>query len=145
MFSLIPRIRIHEFSSQNFSCFLLKQGRILLLRSKLFHTKRHFAAPLKENKTFFVKKIVDSEFVKICHEQVIWFYLNFWSCIKNIWDMVLRIPNFKFRTFRLLWRKNKQNFFWLVKKVSKNWEFMTLCDEPLNCLDFSWIDFFFSP
>ena len=40
-----------------------------------FHTqKKHFAAPnLKENKTFFVKKIrgfLDSEFVKICHEQV---------------------------------------------------------------------------
>ena len=32
-----------------------------------------FGAPLKENKAFFVKKIrgfVDSEFVKICHEQV---------------------------------------------------------------------------
>ena len=29
-----------------------------------FHKKRHFAAPLKE------KKIVVSEFVKICHEQV---------------------------------------------------------------------------
>ena len=38
-----------------------------------FHKKRHFEAPLKENKTFSVKKIrdfVDSEFVKICHEQV---------------------------------------------------------------------------
>jgi hypothetical protein len=37
-----------------------------------FH-KRHFAAPLKENKTFFMKKnrgFVDSEFVKICHNQV---------------------------------------------------------------------------
>ena len=33
-----------------------------------------FGAPLKENKAFFVKKIrgfVDSEFVKICHDQVI--------------------------------------------------------------------------
>ena len=40
---------------------------------KLFIFTRHFAAPLKENKTFSVKKIrgfVDSEFVKICHEQV---------------------------------------------------------------------------
>ena len=36
--------------------------------------KRHVAAPLKENEIFLVKKIhefVDSEFVKICHEQVI--------------------------------------------------------------------------
>ena len=35
------------------------------------YKKRHFAAPLKENKTFFVNKIrgfVDSEFVKTCHE-----------------------------------------------------------------------------
>ena len=96
------------------------------------------------------KKNFGSEFVKLCHEQVIWFYLNFWSCIKNIWDMVLRIPNFKFRTFRLLWRKNKQNFLWLVKKlVHINWEFgignswhyvMNLSTEPftlfldeLNC------------
>ena len=41
----------------------------------LFSQKRHFAAPLKENKTFFVKKIrafEGSEFAKICHEQVIY-------------------------------------------------------------------------
>ena len=39
-----------------------------------FHKKRHFGSPLKQNKTFFVKRIrgfVDSEFVKICHDQVI--------------------------------------------------------------------------
>ena len=30
-----------------------------------FQTKRHSAAPLKENKTFFVKKNV-----KVCHNQV---------------------------------------------------------------------------
>ena len=40
-----------------------------------FH-QRHFAVHLKENKIFFVKKkIVDSEFVKICHEQVIHTFL----------------------------------------------------------------------
>ena len=38
----------------NFSCFLLKLGRIFLLRSKMLlklfiFTKRHFLAPLKEN------------------------------------------------------------------------------------------------
>ena len=40
---------------------------------KLFIFTRHFAAPLKENKTLFVKKnreFVGSEFAKICHEQV---------------------------------------------------------------------------
>ena len=45
----------------------------MLLKLFIF-TQRHFAAHLKENKTVFVKKIrgfVDSEFVKICHEQVI--------------------------------------------------------------------------
>ena len=46
----------------------------MLLKLFIF-TQRHFADPLNENKTFFVKKkirgFVDSEFVKICHEQVI--------------------------------------------------------------------------
>ena len=37
----------------------------------LFSQKSHFAAPLKENMNFSRKKIVDSEFVKTCHEQVI--------------------------------------------------------------------------
>ena len=38
-----------------------------------FHKKRHYAAPLKEKNTFFMKKnrgFVDSEFLKICHEQI---------------------------------------------------------------------------
>ena len=33
-------------------------------------TNRHFAAPLKENKIKKICGFVDSEFVKICHEQV---------------------------------------------------------------------------
>ena len=40
---------------------------------KLFIFTRHFAPPLKEDKTFSVKIIrgfVGSKFVKICHEQV---------------------------------------------------------------------------
>ena len=44
----------------------------MLLKLFIF-TKRHFLAPLKENMTFFVKKIrgfVDLKFVKRCHEQV---------------------------------------------------------------------------
>jgi len=48
----------------------------MLLKLFIFTKERHFAAPLKENKTFFVKKnrgFVDSEFVKICHEQVFGF------------------------------------------------------------------------
>jgi len=62
MFSRISNLRIHDFFSQNFSCFLLKQGTIFLLRSKMllklfiFTKKRHFAAPSKENKTCFLKK-----------------------------------------------------------------------------------------
>ena len=46
----------------------------IVAKTFYFHKKRHFAAPLKENRTFFMKKIrglVDSKFVKICHEQVI--------------------------------------------------------------------------
>ena len=67
--------RMYELFSRNFSGFLLKKGRIFLLRSKMllklfiFTKKRHFAAPLKESKTFFVKKnsgFVDSEFVQLC-------------------------------------------------------------------------------
>ena len=41
-----------------------------------FTKKRHIVAPLKEKKTFFVKKFcgfIDSEIVKISHEQVIIF------------------------------------------------------------------------
>jgi hypothetical protein len=42
-------------------------------KTGIFHKKRHFAAPLKENETFFVKNnrgFVNPEFVKICHEQL---------------------------------------------------------------------------
>ena len=75
MLSRIPNLRIHECFSRNFSCFLLKQDRFFLFISKTvyFHTKRHFAVLVKENKTFFVKKIwrfIGLEFVQICHEQV---------------------------------------------------------------------------
>ena len=82
------------FFSRNFSRFLLQQGRNFSFEIKnvaktvYFHKKRHFAAPFKENKTFFVKKIcgfVDSEFVKICHEQVtclLWLFQD-WSCQPN--------------------------------------------------------------
>jgi len=62
MFSRISNLRIHEFFSQNFSCFLHKQGTIFLLRSKIllkmfiFTKKRDFASPLKENKAYFLKK-----------------------------------------------------------------------------------------
>ena len=49
-----------DLFSRNFSCFLLQQYRIFLLRPKmllkLLIFTRHFAALLKENKTFFVKK-----------------------------------------------------------------------------------------
>ena len=47
---------------------------LILITLIYFHKKRYFAAPLKENKTFFMKKdcgFIDSEFMKICHEQVI--------------------------------------------------------------------------
>ena len=67
--------RISHFCSRNFSCFLLKQSRIFLLRSKnvaktvYFHKKRHFSAPFRKDKKNC--GFVDSEFVKTCHEQVI--------------------------------------------------------------------------
>jgi len=73
MFSRIPNLRICDSFFQNLIWFLLKQGRNFLLTSKKGFKKRHFAAALKENKIFFVKKIrgfIDSEFVKICHEHV---------------------------------------------------------------------------
>ena len=35
MFSQVPNLQIHEFFSQFFSCFLLKQDRIFLSRSKM--------------------------------------------------------------------------------------------------------------
>ena len=42
-----------------------------IAKTVYFHIKRHFAAPLKENKTFFVKNLgfIDSEFGKMCHKQ----------------------------------------------------------------------------
>ena len=54
-----------------------------MAKTLFLQKKRHFAAPLKETKTFFVKKnrgFVDSEFVKICHEQM-WdeMFWNFWN------------------------------------------------------------------
>ena len=66
-----------RFFSRNFCCFILKQGRIYywgknVAKTVNFHKKRHSAAPFKENKTFFAKKIrgfVDLEFVKICHKK----------------------------------------------------------------------------
>ena len=41
----------------------------MLLKLFIFPKRKHFAAPLKENK---IKNygFADSEFVKICHEQV---------------------------------------------------------------------------
>ena len=60
MFSRIPNL---HFFSIIFSYFLLKQGRIFLLRLKntsitiYFHTKRHFAATSNENRYFSQKKI----------------------------------------------------------------------------------------
>ena len=78
MFSRIPNLRIYKKNSGIFSHFLLKQGRILLLRSKnvstynyLFSHKRHFAAPLKADKKIFAKKIRRFRIrEKTCHEQV---------------------------------------------------------------------------
>ena len=46
--------RFHEFriyESKNFSIEIKN-----VAKTVYFHTKRHFAAPLKENQTFFVKK-----------------------------------------------------------------------------------------
>ena len=85
MFSRIPNLRILELCSQNFSSFVLKQGRIFVLRYKnvaktvCFLIEIHSAAPLKENKTFSVKKIrgfVDSKFVKTCQEHIIYIFLK---------------------------------------------------------------------
>ena len=50
MFSRIPNLRIHEFFSRN---FLSKQGRMFLLRSKVFSQKDTLQL------LFFVKKIVN--------------------------------------------------------------------------------------
>ena len=61
MFLRIPNLRNHDFFSRICSCFLLKEGRIFLLRSKMLLklfilTKKDTLAPLKENKTFLKKK-----------------------------------------------------------------------------------------
>ena len=74
MFSRIPNLRIHEFLSQNCACFLLKQGKIFLLISKLLvklfiFTKKTLCSSLERKQDIFCeKKIVDSKFVKTCHE-----------------------------------------------------------------------------
>ena len=63
MFSRIFRIyKFTNFLQYVCFCFLLKQARIFLLRSKMLlilfvFTKRYFAAPFKEDKTFFVKRL----------------------------------------------------------------------------------------
>ena len=63
------------FSQEN-SCFFLRTRYNFSMEIKnvaktvYLYKKRHFAAPLEENKTFSMKIIcglVDSEFVKICH------------------------------------------------------------------------------
>ena len=70
MFSRIPNLQVYEFFSQFFSYFLLKQGSRIDIKNVSITIYFHFAAHLKENKKCFAKKIVDSEFVKTCHEQV---------------------------------------------------------------------------
>ena len=65
MFSQVPTTNSRIFF-KFFSCFLLKQGRIFSIDIKndaktvaktlFLQKKRHFADPLKETKTFFVKK-----------------------------------------------------------------------------------------
>ena len=42
----------------------------MYLKLFIFPKKIHFASPLKVKKKYLRKKIVDSEIVKTCHEQV---------------------------------------------------------------------------
>ena len=76
MFSRIPNLRIHEIFSRNFSCFLLKQGIIFLLKSKLllklfiFTKKIHFAAALKEKKNKIEKKNCGFIYSELGHENM---------------------------------------------------------------------------
>jgi hypothetical protein len=69
-------IRIYEYK-KNFekkSRFLLKQDRIFLLRSKMllkmFIFKKTLCIIKRKKKKICEKNFLDSEFVKICHEQV---------------------------------------------------------------------------
>ena len=125
--------------SQFFSWFLLKLGRLFLLRIKMllhlfiFTEKRHFAVPLEENKTFFCEKnreFVDSEFVKMGYKlakrinfnpmwwiphtsracAAFWFFRDF--CLVTFWE---RIPN------QLELAKNR---YILVSKVCRASEFL---------------------
>ena len=65
MFSRIPNLRIYDFFSKIFSCFLLKQDRIFLLRLKMLLSKtvsqKHFEILLKRKHDIICKKyIIDS-------------------------------------------------------------------------------------
>ena len=51
MFSRIPNLQIHEYFSQIFSIEIKN-----VAETVYFHKKRHFPAPLKENKTLLEKK-----------------------------------------------------------------------------------------
>ena len=73
MFSRIPNLRIHNFFHEIFPFFSFKTRYVDLIieiknvaKTVYFQKKRHFAVPLKEKKN---RGFVDSEFVKICHEQ----------------------------------------------------------------------------
>ena len=75
MFSRNPNLRINDFCFRKFFFwFLLKQGIEIkyVAKTVYFHKEKYVTAPLKEIKTFFVKKtifgFVASEFVKICYE-----------------------------------------------------------------------------
>ena len=72
MFLQIPNLRIHNKNYEIFNKFKIRQNFYIEIKNVAkivyFHKKKHFAAPLKENKTLFMKKFhefVDSEFMKI--------------------------------------------------------------------------------
>ena len=81
MFSRIPNQRIHDFFFTKFSFFLLKPGRIFLSRLKnaaktIYFYKKTLCSSFIRKRHFSWRKIllfVDSEFVEICHEKVIYY------------------------------------------------------------------------
>ena len=79
MFSRIPNLWIRKFFCHKILLvFFSNKVELFYWDQKccykcLFSQKRHFAPPLKQNKTFFVKQncgFVGLESVKVCHEQV---------------------------------------------------------------------------
>ena len=90
MFSRIQNLRIHNFFSQHFSCFLSKQGRKFLLRSKdIFREKNSW---IQNSWKYVTSKL-----------KVVYFFGNFRTVFWNVPSSFSRPHSIEWLYYRTVW------------------------------------------